>query len=224
MSVSTSVNGAGVVSALMIVPPFNVSVVDTQTSDVAAALLMLVAGEGMRAGAPLPLIAQTLESLAGRLSFVWAAPSLRALSVSGHRAALAHLPTTAEGSEHKPLLGLVHGEIRVMGRITAKAEPFEELVQYAAKVAGRSSKLWIGVGHGGSPQNAIRLEEELRKRLPVEFVYRRVLAPSSYLFMGSGALAVAVAPMDSLPWPPAVPPDFSETRRPVRRARSLMPQ
>jgi len=199
-----------------------VAVVDTRATDVAAALLTLVAAEGMRARAPTALVLQTLELLARRMTFAWVAPSLRHLTMSGYRSTLQSSPTDA--SELKLILGLANGEVRVLGRVPTESDPAHELLNHAVKVAAKTTKLWVGVAHSGQPVGALHLEEQLRRRLPVEFAYRRTLAATSYVYLGPGALALALVPLDDLPWTPPPPPDFSETRRPTRRARSLIPE
>jgi fatty acid-binding protein DegV len=191
-----------------------VSVVDTGMSDVALGLLTLVAAEGMRDKVTVSLVLQTLRVLATRTTFTFLAGKLHNMAMSG---------SPGEASNPRSLFGLVQGEVRALGRIPPKSDPTLELAHFAARAVNNARKVWVGVSHGGCPAEAMRLEEELRRVLPVEYVCRRTLAPTSYVHMGAGALALAVVPLDDLPWRPAVPPDFSETRRPVRRARSLAP-
>jgi hypothetical protein len=50
----------------------------------------------------------------------------------------------------------------------------------------------------------------VRRTLPVEYVYRQRLSASIYLHGGPGSLCLAVTQLDGLAWTPPVPPPFSE--------------
>jgi hypothetical protein len=72
-------------------------------------------------------------------------------------------------------------------------------------------RVWVGISHGGAPDDALCLEEQVRRTLPVEYVYTQRLSACIYLDMAPGALCLAVAQLHGLAWTPPPPPSFSET-------------
>jgi len=185
-----------------------VAVVDSLMTDVATGLLAFVAGEAAAARVPLDLTVQTLETMARRSACVWTVATLDNLVRSGRAAFLK--AWLADALNMKPVIGFVDGDVKSIGRFSGSSDRVDELARFAVSAAGKAKKVWVGVAHGGVPEEAIRLEWHLRRLLPVEYIYRQPLSPGVYLYGGRGALLVAVLPVDGLPWTPSVPPDFSE--------------
>jgi DegV family protein with EDD domain len=188
-----------------------IHVVDSMATDIGTGLLAMIAGEAARAGVPVAIAGPTLESLARRGLCVWTVATLDNL-VRGGRATF--LKAWIAGALNvKPVIGFVDGEAVSLGRYSGSADRVVELGDYAVKAAKGAKRVWIGIGHGGGAEEAVRLEAHLRRLLPVEFAYRQPLSASVYLYGGPGSLAVAVVPVDSVSWKLSAPPSFSEPAR-----------
>lgn len=185
-----------------------IAVVDSTVTDVGAGLVALVAGEAAKSGISHALAVQTLEAVAARTTFVLVVSTLDNL-VRGGRAGFLRA-WLAERLDLKPLIGFVDGNLKGVGRVSGKADRVVELASAVGKMLLHPKKVWVGISHGGAPEDALRLEEHVRRTLPVEYVYRQRLSASIYLHGGPGALCLAVTELDGLAWTPTVPPPFSE--------------
>ena len=186
-------------------------VIDSMMTDTATGLLAMAAAEAAKEGQPAQLVAETLEAIARRGCCIWTPATLDNL-VRGGRATFLKA-WIADALNVKPVVGFVDGDVKSVGRISGSADRVVELGKCAIKAAGRSKRVWLGVAHGAVPDEAVRLEEYLRRALPVEYVYRQPLSPGVYLYGGPGSLAVTVLPMDAVGFPLPVPPSFSERAR-----------
>jgi DegV family protein with EDD domain len=163
-----------------------IAVVDSTVTDVGAGLVCLVAGEAARAGIPHSLAVQTLEAVASRTTMVLVVSTLENL-VRGGRAGFLRA-WLADALDLKPLIGFVDGALTGVGRISGKADRVVELASAVGRTVVKPKRVWVGIAHGGAPLDAVRLEEHVRRTLPVEYVYRQRLSASIYLHGGPGSL------------------------------------
>jgi fatty acid-binding protein DegV len=66
--------------------------------------------------------------------------------------------------------------------------------------------VWIGVSHGGVPDDAQRLADKLRDVYDVELCLVEPITPSVYLHAGPGGLGACIFPLRGLPWVPSPEP------------------
>jgi DegV family protein with EDD domain len=149
-----------------------------------------------------------LEAVAARTTLVLVVSTLENL-VRGGRAGFLRA-WLADALDLKPVISFVDGNLKGVGRISGKADRVVELTNAVGRTMLQPKKVWVGISHGGAPQDALRLEEHVRRTFPVEYVYRQRLSASIYLHVGPGALCLAVTQLDGLAWTPTPPPLFSE--------------
>ncbi|MBX3208926.1 MAG: DegV family EDD domain-containing protein [Labilithrix sp.] len=183
-----------------------VRVVDSTTTDVAAALLLMAAGESARAGMKIAEVHALVSSLRSSLTSITHLRELDRALAGGRigflRAWLANV------LDLRPLLTFEGGELTKAGAISVTADRIAAIVEKVESrvVVRPGQKIWAAVAHGGVPADADALLEATRRRFDVAFSYVQPLSPSIYLHAGPGALVLAVMPVDpSIPTPPAMP-------------------
>jgi DegV family protein with EDD domain len=183
-----------------------IAVIDSRMTDVGPGLLSIVAGEAAKARLPFALTVNVLETLRERAHFAFTLESLDYL-VKGGRASWLKAQI-ATFLQVRPLIALVDGETKSVGRLSRNADPVAALVGYMVERFGRGRAMWLGIFHGDVPEKAGELLREVRKAFDVRFAYVRAAAMTTYLHAGAGALGLALLPMDDLAWTPPTPPDF----------------
>lgn len=179
-----------------------IRVVDSVSTDLGLGLPVLAAAEAARAGFDIDAVAGLIEALADRGRFAFVPRSLDNLVRGGRASFLRGWMAKMLGL--RPLLAFVDGEPQMVGKCSVKDDHPRVLSEWLGKQlpAGRA---WIGVSHGGVPDEAERAAEDLRERFEGVYVLVRPLTPTVYLHAGPKAIGAVVFPLDGLPWIPPVP-------------------
>jgi DegV family protein with EDD domain len=177
------------------------AVVDSAMTDVAMGLPVLVAAAAAAAGLSIAECAAATRKFAdgGRFFFV---PHTLDYLIKGGRASFLR-GWAAKLLGLRPVLAFDNGEPAMAGKCGAKDDLAEVLAQWLTR-AIPAGPVWIGIAHGGVPDDAARLGEALRRHYDVELMLIRETTPTVYLHAGPGILGAVVFPLTDLPWhPPA---------------------
>lgn len=185
-------------------PHAHIQIVDTLSTDLGAGLQIIAAGEAKRAGRSMKDIVTLLTAMsdAGRAGMH--VHDLTNVMKSGRSSLLRAWSATL--LQVRPMMGIADGDLRVLGRIRTKDDPVLALANYFSERIANGRRIWLGVAHGGDPALAARCLAEFGTRFDVAYSLTRPLSSSTYLYMGRGALAVFVIPVDDLPWALPTPP------------------
>lgn len=179
-----------------------IRVIDTASTDLGLGLPILAAAEAARAGLGLDETVDFVESFAAGSVFAFIPRSLDNLVRGGRASFLRGWMAKMLGL--RPLLAFRDGEPQMASKLSVKDDHPHELAEWiGAQLHG--GRAWIGVSHGGVPDDAERAADELRKRFSAEYVIVRPITPTVYLHAGPKALAAVVLPLADLPWDPPVP-------------------
>lgn len=179
-------------------PP--VVVVDATSTDLGLGLPVVFAAEAARAGLPLSEVASAVEAMAvaGRFAFV---PRTLDNLVRGGRASFLR-SWLANVLGVRPILSFVEGEPTLVGKCSASADPAVVIADWLVGKVPAGVPAWVGVCHGGAPEDADRLSAMLRERYDVRLGLVREISPTVYLHAGPRSLAAVVFPLANLPWQP----------------------
>ncbi|AKT39674.1 DegV family protein [Chondromyces crocatus] len=178
-----------------------ITVFDTGVTDVGAGLSCILAGEARAAGMPLEDVVQLLEACRREIQVGFVVETLEYLVKGGRATALRAFFANLFGL--RPLIAFSSGELKMMSKVSARADAGIAIAQWIAGSLGQGRRVAAAVFHGDAPHKAQRAAEELRRRLDVACLWLRPLSPSIYLHAGPGAVGVAAVPLDQLPWWPA---------------------
>ena len=181
----------------------SVAVVDTTMTDLGLGLPVLVAAQAAAAGLSLPEVVAATEAMARAGRFVFVPRTLDNLVRGGRASFLRSWLANVLGV--RPLLSFVDGEATLVGKCSTSADPAQVLADWLTKQLPPSGPVWIGIGHGGAPEDAARLDALLRERYRVELAIVREISPTVYLHAGPRSLAAVVFPLGDLPWRPPSP-------------------
>jgi len=173
-----------------------VQVFDSMTTDVAAALLVIAAAEGARAGMRLSEVHSMLCTLRSGLRSVTHLPTLERALAGGRIGFLR--AWLAQALDLRPLLTFDAGELVKVGTIKTSEDRIKAIVD---KMETRTNlrpgqKVWAAVAHGSATADADALLDAARRRFDVAFSYVQPLSPSIYLHAGRGGLVLAILPVD----------------------------
>ncbi|MEO7109673.1 MAG: DegV family protein [Polyangiaceae bacterium] len=184
-----------------------IAVLDSTFTDLAAGLIALAAGEAKLASAPFARVVPSLEAMAAHGRFVMTLTTLENM-VKGGRAGFLRA-WLADFLNIKPILGMLDGEIKSIGKMSASGDRCKAIVDDLVQV-GRGRRVWAAIAHGNAPDDAAKLADQLRATFDVAYLISAPLSPSIYLYAGPRSLCAAVMPIDKLAWEPPTPgPDFS---------------
>jgi DegV family protein with EDD domain len=184
------------------VPTVTVAVVDSGMTDLGLGLPALVAAKAAEAGLALSDVVATTEAMAAAGRFIFVPRTLENLVRGGRASFLRSWLANVLGL--RPLLSFVDGEAVLAGKCSTSADPAKVLVDWMEREIPSGSKVWMGVAHGGAPDDAARLSDLLRERFDVELGLVREISSTVYLHAGPRSLAAIVFPLAGLPWhPPA---------------------
>ncbi len=206
-SYSAAVSAAKTLTEMLPDRGVKISVVDTLSTDLAACLCTILAGEAIRAGLGIERVTTVVERFAARGVLALTLGTLDYLVKSGRasflRAWLANLLDVT------PLITFREGELQPAGRVSrSKDLPTEMAKWLETQIGSRDRPVWAAVSHGANPEGAAKLAKLLRANFNVTYLQVRELASAIYLNCGPGALAAFVYPIDELGFTPPVPPDF----------------
>jgi DegV family protein with EDD domain len=189
-----------------------IRVVDSTSTDLGLGLPVLAAAEAARAGLGFDTVGDLIEVLASRGRFAFVPRSIDNLVRGGRASFLRGWMAKMLGL--RPMLAFVDGEPGMVGKCKVNDDHPRLVAAYLRDhLVGRVA--WIGVSHGGTPEEAERTADELRSRFEAAYVLVRPLTPTVYLHAGPQAIGAVAFPLDDLPWmPPAPPADLTATAAP----------
>ena len=180
---------------------------DSESTDVGAGLLVLLAAQALREGQNPDQIVRLLKVAAEQLQMILSLATLENMVKGGKAGALR--VWFANMLNRRPLIGAVDGALKSLQSFPAKDDPVEHLFQYFERKFGRGRRLWLAISHGQQYEKAARLESLFRQNFDLHYCCQKPLSASIYLHAGPGSLLVAALPLDRLPWvPKAAPPEF----------------
>jgi len=187
-----------------------IAVVDSMTTDIASGLATLVAAESARKGLGLEEVQNRIEDFAAAGHLCLYLDDMTRVWKSGRASLLK--AWAAQVLRVRPLVGMIDGELRAVGRAPAGAPPAEVVGSHLREILqpgeeGRR-RIWVGIAHGGVPELALECLQQLRELCDVEYSMVRPMSPATYLYSGPRALAVFVHPVDRLAVRLPVPPVF----------------
>jgi DegV family protein with EDD domain len=182
-------------------------VADTGVTDLGAGLACVLAAEAAAAGVGIDALPALLDAYRASVQFAFTVETLDYLVKGGRATAVRAFLANVLGV--RPVVAFVDGELKVVSKMSTKAEPAQVLTESLEGSFGKGRRIWAGVFHGNAPAKAAVLTKELRRRFDVAFLCTRALSPSIYLHCGPGTLGVTAVPLDALPWKPAQPPKIA---------------
>lgn len=178
-----------------------VRVIDSGVTDVGAGLLVLVAGEAMRAGKSFHEVCSIVERAKTSLRMYAYLHSLE-WSVRGGRVGFMRA-WLANALDVRPFITFKDGEIAEGGRVKLSTDRMKALAEVATKGL-EGKKVWAAIAHGNATTDAEALRRAVGERCDVTFSFVLPLSASIYLHAGPGGVAVGLceAPHD-VPTPPS---------------------
>lgn len=181
-----------------------INVVDSTMTDVAMGLPMLAAAAAAKDGASLEEATRLAESMAAAGRFVFVPRTLDNL-VKGGRASFLR-GWLAQMLGVRPVLAFVDGEASLVTKCSAKADHCQVIADQLGKMLEASGPSWVGITHGGVPEDADRLAGFLRERFEPRLLLIREISASVYLHAGPQCLGAVVFPLAGLPLIPQIDP------------------
>lgn len=176
-----------------------IEVIDTGLTDVGAGLITVAAAQWRRTGLGVAKVAACCRAMAKGGRSIITVATLENL-IKGGRASWLQ-GWVANFLNVRPLLSMEDGKAVSVGRVSGSADPTRRAVEWLAERIEPKRRLWVGLAHGDVEPLAQRTLEALEARFTVEYAMVRPLAPSIYLHVGRGALAVFAFTVDGLPAP-----------------------
>jgi DegV family protein with EDD domain len=176
---------------------------DTRTTDIGAGLQTLLAASAVRAGVDRATLLRGLELAAADAVSILAPDTLDNLVKGGRasylRAWLANMLSV------RPIIGIINGDLKIIDRHPRKEPLAPRLVELTVSSLGEGRTVWCAIVHGGVPELAAQLADEMKRRFDVRWAELRPFHASVYLHTGPRSLGLFVLPVDRLPWTPIAP-------------------
>jgi DegV family protein with EDD domain len=194
-----AISAAKTLKTVRAVKTANVHVVDAGCLDIGVGLITLFVAKALAAGHNPTDVAHAAERFGRKSISILAPPSLDYLIRSGRGSLLA--ASAAEFFGRRVLIEHVDGTTRRGGTFSKNADVADVLTKGLVDHLGIGAPVWVGIMHGGNPDDAKRLEEKLRSQLNVRECLCRELSVGVYLSMGRGTLGGVVFPCGEMAWP-----------------------
>lgn len=183
-----------------------IDVIDTETTDLGAGLVTLLAGEALRAGLTRRKIVEVIDSFARQQAMLLTVETLDNL-VKGGRASFLRA-WIADFLSLRPLITFVEGNLKSIDKSSRRGDVEQAIADRLIATVGPGRPVWVGVNHGGAPEKGEALAQKLAAGLDVRYCLVRPYSPSIHLHVGPGAVGAMACPIDKLPWTPTTPPKF----------------
>jgi len=188
-SLSGTLNSARLAAGLVSVP---VRLVDTATASFAVSCCLWEAASAIERGASLDEAARRAESTAGRCHNVFVVGSLDLVRAGGR---LADSVADAENKASVPVLSLVEGEVRSIGKASTLGEAVEMMVA-AVLATGTGLRVGVGIADAGARPLWQELESRLAAAPEVHEVVRYRIGPSVGAHTGPGTAGTCSYPTE----------------------------
>ncbi|MHB1417222.1 MAG: DegV family protein [Chloroflexota bacterium] len=167
--ISSGLSGtfASAEAAKGMVPNIKVSVVDTATTSMGLALIVVAAARAAESGKSYEEVLRVVGELVPRIRLMFAVDTLEYLQKGGRIG----MATAFLGSllSVKPLLSVRDGIVQPLERVRTKQRAVDRMVHLAAEEIPPGARVHMGVLHGQAPVEAAALIERVTERFkPVE--------------------------------------------------------
>jgi len=193
--ISTKMSGT-VPSALLAreqIPQVPIFVVDSLSTSMGLGFQVLEAARLLEAGRPPEEVVQAVEALRGRIRILFVVDTLEFLHrggrIGGAQAFLGSLLNL------KPLLAVRDGQVDAVERVRTKRRAIQRMLEILAAEAG-DRPMRVAVIHGGVPEEAAGLHDEVRSRLNCQELYVAELSPVIGTHAGPGTVGVVTCPVE----------------------------
>lgn len=177
-----------------------IRVCDTGVTDVGAGLATALAAEARNDGQPLDRVADLIESFRANVRTVFTVRTLDYLVKGGRATTLRAFLANLLGV--RPVLGFVEGEVKLLGKESAKKGPEQVVADRLGEDLAPGKPIYAAIFHGGAPADAKLLADELRRRWDVTSLSVRTISPSIYLHGGPGCLGAVAVEASALSYRP----------------------
>lgn len=177
-----------------------IRVCDTGVTDAGAGLATALAAEARNDGQPLDRVAELVESFRTGVRAVFTVRTLDYLVKGGRATAARAFFANLLGV--RPVLGFVDGEVKMLGKESAKKGPEQVVADQLSVDVPTGKPIYAAIFHGGAPADAKLLADELRRRWEIASLTVRTISPSIYLHGGPGCLGAVAVEAGSLSYRP----------------------
>lgn len=165
----------------------HIEVIDSRTAAMGVGLLAIAAAKQAQKGQKLPQIVKMVKETAPRARVYVCFETLEYLRRGGRIGKAESLL----GSPIKihPIIGLVDGEIRPVGRERSRSRALERLCSLAAEVGNVSS---LAIEQGAAPDEASRLRSKLTALFPGKDIYSSAVGSAAAVHTGPRVVGVCL--------------------------------
>ncbi|MDI7275600.1 MAG: DegV family protein, partial [Anaerolineae bacterium] len=143
-------------------PDRSIHIFNSLSVSIGQALMALAAVDMASANQPIEAILAQLERMRAQMRVFFVVDTLEFLQRGGRIGGATALLGTMLSI--KPLLHLANGRIEPLEKVRTKQKAVERMLDLMEQQAGRDTPLWCGVAHADAPDEAARLEREVRSR------------------------------------------------------------
>ena len=188
--ISTGLSGtvASALAAREFLPDLPIEVVDSRSTTMGLGFVTLAAARAAAEGKGLAEVAAAARELVPRVNVLFVVETLEYLHRGGRIGGASRLLGSA--LRIKPLLHLTEGRIDALGRVRTKRKAVQHMLEVMAERVG-DAPVHAAVIHANTPDEAVRLQEQVRERFPCAELYLAELSPVIGTHVGPGTVGVA---------------------------------
>ena len=174
-------------------PERSIHIFNSLSVSIGQALMALAAVDMASADQPIEAVLAQLERMRAQMRVFFVVDTLEFLQRGGRIGGAAALLGTMLSI--KPLLHIVNGRIEPLEKVRTKQKALERMLDLMEEQVGRDTPVWCAVAHTNVPEEAARLEQEVRRRLSCARVFTTDAGPTIATHCGPGVLGIATCPM-----------------------------
>jgi len=188
--ISTGLSGtvASALAAREFLPGLPIEVVDSRSTTMGLGFITLAAARAAAEGKGLAEVATAARELVPRVNVLFVVETLEYLHRGGRIGGASRLLGSA--LRIKPLLHLTEGRIDALGRVRTKRKAVQHMLEMMAERVG-DAPVHAAVIHANTPDEAVRLQRQVRERFPCAELYLAELSPVIGTHAGPGTVGVA---------------------------------
>jgi DegV family protein with EDD domain len=174
-------------------PERSIHIFNSLSVSIGQALMALAALDMASADQPIEAILAQLERMRAQMRVFFVVDTLEFLQRGGRIGGATALLGTMLSI--KPLLHIVNGRIEPLEKVRTKQKALERMLDLMEEQVGRDTPVWCAVAHTNVPEEADRLEQEVRRRLNCARVFTTEAGPTIATHCGPGVLGIATCPV-----------------------------
>ena len=188
--ISTGLSGtvASALAAQELLPDLPIEVVDSRSTSMGQGFVALAAARAAAEGKGLAEVAAAARELVPRVNVLFVVETLEYLHRGGRIGGASRLLGSA--LRIKPLLHLTEGRIDALERVRTKRKAVERMLEVMRERVG-NAPVHAAVIHANVPEEAVRLQEQVRERFPYAELHLAELSPVIGTHVGPGTVGVA---------------------------------